>query len=217
MKKFLAFVVLALAIVVIIVISDKKDDVDTDENLSTQMPASLVEEENAVILADQKPGMAATVSYAKLAQPGFIIIYKTDTETNTKKVVGTSALLPAGENFNVEVTLTEETTSGDSISAELTADDGDGEYSEETDTPVLDGEEAVSSDGEISEDAPAIEEIVVSDLVEEEGYTLVEETVVEEEVMTDDESSDEEVMTEGETEEGEVMTDETTDEESTNQ
>lgn len=174
-----------------------------------------VEEENAVLLVDQ-PTQADdyVVSYAKLAQPGYVLIHSVNPETGESEVVGTSGLLTAGEHTNVRITKrsragTNERAARAALRASIVADNGDGAFNAEEDTAVLvEGDE--SSEVVESETATNPEELTeeeIGELLEEAGYTVVEENdgiteeIAESETMEADESDEMTESEEGQAEE----------------
>ncbi|MBU2103547.1 hypothetical protein KKD81_00600 [Patescibacteria group bacterium] len=155
-------------------------------NNAKEVEASLVSDENAVLVSDQQPADETVVTYAKLSKPGYVVVYSADTDGN-KSVLGTSELMSAGEHRNVHVKHRNGAISaGGSISAAIVADNGDGSFSEESDTDV-----AAEDDAMISEDADldlSISDEDLAALLEDAGYDLSAETetAVEEEMMEED-------------------------------
>jgi hypothetical protein len=175
-----------------------------------EVESSLVTEENAVLIEDQQPGEETTVAYAKLAQPGYVIVYVTDSSGN-KSVLGSSDLLPAGEHRKVIVRHRRGSNSnnGTTVSAAIVADDGDEVFSEE-DTEVVADDAVISVD--VTSDTELTDEELV-ELLDEAGYDVLEEEMnVEEENMEEENSpsdveeetplDDEEMGNEAESEEG---------------
>lgn len=152
-----------------------------------------VEEENAVLLVNQPAEEDSyVVSYAKLSEPGYVLIYGTNPTTGATEAVGTSDLLPAGEHTNVRITKrnrsgTNERAARMALRAAIVADNGDGAYSQ-ADTEVL----AEASGAEESEDATDPEELTgeeITELLEDAGYTVIEEgSATEEEGATTEEN-----------------------------
>lgn len=202
MKKGLVFFILIVLVVLAIIFVPGKD----------KAVESFVEEANAVIMADQQPGDSAVAHYVKLENSGYVVVYGQD-ENGVRTVLGTSALLPAGEHYNVVVTLSQPTQSGTTIQAEVVADNGD-EMFDESDEVVA----GVDADAMISEDATG--DIDLAAEAEAEGYSVVEsedesmeesEEVISEEMPAEESSeSTEEMMTEDES--TEEMTSEETSE-----
>lgn len=157
MKKFL-IVIVVLAILAVLFINKKDEYV------------SLVEEDNAVAVADQLPGEDVVVNYVKLNKPGYVSVYSD--VGGVKTLMGRSYLLPAGEHKDVKVKLNTVIRSGGRAKVYVQEDNGDGVFGEE-DINVLDenGEEVVS-EFDVSDDAPNTEDVIVEDLVSDEGYTI---------------------------------------------
>ncbi|MBU1293102.1 hypothetical protein KJ819_03515 [Patescibacteria group bacterium] len=157
-------------------------------NNSQQAEASLITDENAVLVSDQQPSDETVVTYAKLAQSGYVVVYSTDAAGN-KSVVGSSELMSAGEHRNVHVKHRNGAiVAGGTISAAIVVDDGDGSFSEESDTAVV-----AEDDAMISEDAELALNVSDEDLaalLEDAGYDLSAETEasVEEEQVTEENS-----------------------------
>lgn len=137
--------------------------------MSKKADTGLVTEENVVLLSDQQPDDETVVSYAKLAEPGYVTIYGTDANGN-QVVVGTSDLLPAGEHKNVRVhhRSGSSTKDGSTITAVVVADDGDGSYTAEDEViEEADDSALVSDEAELDTDLTDEE---LADLLEDAGY-----------------------------------------------
>ncbi len=172
---------------------------------------SLVEEANAIVVADQQPDEEEViVHYAKLSQPGYVIIYGVDATTGstTNEVIAVSPLLEAGEYKNLPVTKTVKSgyIKSNKVVARLVVDNGDGAFDVADDAVAADESgEAVESDAVISEDvedADVQTDEQIVDLLEEEGYTVNEEALDQgsSDEMTDDammEDGDDAMMDEG--------------------
>ncbi|HVW71575.1 MAG TPA: hypothetical protein VHB93_00270 [Candidatus Paceibacterota bacterium] len=135
--------------------------------------STLVTNDNAVLLQDQKPGTDTVVTYAKLSKPGYVVIYSTST-AGEKTVAGQSDLLTAGEHRDVHVHTTgTQVASGGTIVAAVVADNGDGTY-DANDTEVLAGDDAAAT-AEVSDTASLDESPSDADLaklLDEAGYDL---------------------------------------------
>lgn len=89
-------------------------------------------EENAVVAQDQKPGSAVVVSQVYLAAPGYVVIHEV-----SGKILGSSALLQAGQNNNVTVQLYRATKDGEMLHAMLHNELGHNTaFDEKVDMPV---------------------------------------------------------------------------------
>ena len=92
-------------------------------------------EENAVVVTEQRPGNTVTASIVYLAAPGYVVIHE-DVDGKPGAIIGASALLQAGENLNIRVTLSRSTEDGQKLHAMLHADtDGNGSFST-ADAPI---------------------------------------------------------------------------------
>ncbi|HVX90415.1 MAG TPA: hypothetical protein VHC20_02135 [Candidatus Paceibacterota bacterium] len=133
---------------------------------------TLVTNDNAVLLESQKPSDDMVVTYAKLAKPGYVVIYTSSTST-PKTVAGQSDLLTAGEHRNVHIHTNGTLTAGATITAAVVADDGNGTY-DDSDTEVLAGDDAAAS-AELSDTAVLDETPSDADLaakLDDAGYDL---------------------------------------------
>lgn len=160
----------------------------------------IVEENNAVLIIDQEPGDETEVQYAKLSQPGFVLILSTNSE-GERVVVGVSEFLEAGEYRTIDISHVGdfETQNGSSVSAVIVADNGDGVFSE-TDTQVLVDETAPGTTAMISDEADT--EIILTDeelasMLLAAGYNVNEEHLgdVNGEGLFDDDNNDDEIAT----------------------
>jgi len=182
-KVKIAIVIILLALIVIIATSSSKEEY-----------VSLVEEDNAVLVADQQPGDEVTVNYVKLDKPGYVSVYSKG-QNGAQELLGTSALLSAGEHRNVSVPLKKRVVSGNTVRIGVVADDGDGEFDQELDLNVLDEDgEEVSFEVVVVDDAPNAEEVDLADLADDAGYDVNEDS----DILDDSEemNDSEEEMTE---------------------
>lgn len=190
-SKIIVAVLLVVIIVVILVSRGREEYV------------ALVQEDNAVLVADQAPGDEVTVSYVKLKNPGYVSVYSKNA-SGTQELLGQSVLLSAGEHKNVSVKLTKKLRSGSTTHVVVNQDNGDGVFNEGDDAVVVsdDGQE-LASEIVILEDAPALEEVDLVLLAEEEGYMVnndndFESSVQDEADMNEgDANNDESTMEEG--------------------
>jgi hypothetical protein len=194
MKKFITILVIVIIVILIFVAFKGKDDYE-----------SIVTEDNAVLILDQQPSDdSVVVSYAKLSQPGYVLVSEVDSATNEPVVVGASELLSAGEHIGVTVLRRDSKNhaSDTTVTATIVADNGDGVYDEATDTEILtksnpEGtvEVEVFSEAMVSEDAEELVELSLeelAELLEEAGYNVNEQAMIEEyddSTMMDDDSS----------------------------
>lgn len=76
---------------------------------------------NPLIVQTQKPGTVFIVSSVNLREKGFVVIRK-DEGGNPAKIIGISIPLPAGENKNISIYLSEETRDGQTVYAMVHTD-----------------------------------------------------------------------------------------------
>jgi len=106
------------------------------ETTNTDTVSDMRVEENAVVTPEQRPGTAVTVAQVYLAAPGYVVIHE-DNNGEAGAILGASALLQAGENNNVSVTLSRTSKDGEKLWAMLHSEkDGDTTFNAQTDTPV---------------------------------------------------------------------------------
>lgn len=182
MKKLISLIIIVLVVWGLVILVQRWGTVPTYE--------ALVTEDNAVLLVDQQPGDDVVVSYAKLSQPGYVLVYGDNPATGLPAVLGTSTLLPAGEHRGI--TIRHGQSYSGRMNAKIVHDDGDGVFDEAADQAVLadDGTE-VSSEADTnvtaSEDVALTDEELVAEL-EAEGYD------VNEEALDDEATSEEQSM-----------------------
>lgn len=103
---------------------------------NTDTSSTMLAEENAVVVLEQRPGASATASIVYLLSPGFVVIHE-DNNGAPGAILGASALLQAGESKSVEVTLSRAARDGERLHAMLHTDaDANGTFSASVDTPV---------------------------------------------------------------------------------
>lgn len=81
---------------------------------------------NAIIVGDQRPGEEIAIELVETDRPTVVVIRANDYQTGP--VIGTSALLRAGNNTGVVVRLSRPSVDGETLYAVAYADDGDGVY-----------------------------------------------------------------------------------------
>ena len=74
--------------------------------------------ENAVVSLEQRPGKNVKIAQVYLAAPGYVVIYA-DTDGEATAILGSSALMPAGESSNIVVPVSRATVDGESLWAML--------------------------------------------------------------------------------------------------
>lgn len=106
------------------------------EDTGTNTVSGMRAEENAVIVAEQRPGSTVMVAQVYLAAPGYVVIHE-DAQGSAGAILGSSALLKAGENRDIAVTLNRPSKDGEKLWAMLHAEkDGNTSFSAVSDTPV---------------------------------------------------------------------------------
>lgn len=91
--------------------------------------------ENALVALEQKPGMTVVVSLVALGETGWVVIHDSD-DGLPGRILG-ARRLQAGEHSLVTVELLRGTEEGHSYIAMLHSDDGDGEFNNKTDLPIM--------------------------------------------------------------------------------
>ena len=111
-------------------------DQEPAENIDTNTVSGMRVEENAVVTPQQRPGGIVTVAQVYLAAPGYVVIHE-DESSAPGAILGSSALLQAGENTNVAVTLSRASRDGEKLWAMLHSEkEGNTTFSAQTDTPI---------------------------------------------------------------------------------
>src|SRR3989344_4402602 len=107
---------------------DPSDDLGNGPEEGASMDTSNVSgmhaEENMMIVSEQKPGASIRGSLIVLAAPGYLVIHE-DKDGAPGVILGASALLPAGENSNVPVTLSRASRDGETLHAMLHFEKGE--------------------------------------------------------------------------------------------
>lgn len=180
MKKTILWIVAAIVIILLAIYAYKAN------NPGLFGADTFVQEKDAVLLLDQKPSNSTTVTYAKLSKSGYVKIYSTKAN-GSKVLIGTSALLTAGEHRNIVIDNTTGTTqTGSTISANIVADNGDGVYSDDDSETLV----AISDKGasatvkEDAEESTSLDDHALEHQLAEAGYTVNNEEVAEEEATS---------------------------------
>lgn len=114
--------------------ADDKPDAPT-EQVSATPSQGMYAEENALVTSDQKPGGSVTISKVLLSQPGYVVIHVDHSEVG--QVIGSSALLAAGEHDNVRIELGRASKNGEILYAMLHAEqDGNAVFEASSDLHV---------------------------------------------------------------------------------
>jgi hypothetical protein len=101
--------------------------VTTNTTTGTPGGQNSVDTTNVINVAENVSGNSARITDAKLAKPGFIVIYRVNGNSDSE-ILGHSALLGADSYTNLEIKLTKSTTNNQALVAVLHEDDGDGKF-----------------------------------------------------------------------------------------
>ena len=136
-----------------VVTNDSADEGETDF-VPTDITSGMRFGKNAITSQVQRPGKSVNISKVYLAVPGYVVIYA-DTNGEDTPVLGSSALLPAGESSNVTVPISRATTDGETLWSVLHIEaNGDAKFNVDVDIEVQDDlGESISSYFEIKTNA----------------------------------------------------------------
>jgi len=172
MKKIVwLLVVIVLAIILVGVLTNK----DLDEYVFD----NFIDESNAVVLAEQVPGNRTVVSYTKLSEPGYVLVYRED-ENGDRVFLGSSDLIPMGDSFNVVVRHRNgmRTSSGTKVFAIAVSDNGDGVFDGEIDNNQIAQESEVDVDAG-AQDPSELTIAEIGELIEDAGFDVTAEEALE--------------------------------------
>ncbi|MEK7600545.1 MAG: hypothetical protein AAB463_01110 [Patescibacteria group bacterium] len=93
---------------------------------------------NALLVVDQRPGLAVRVELAAFDRPGFVVIQYAIVRPGARSYAGATALLAVGEHQGLEIVLSGPSKNGEGYVAVLYADDGDGRFDPLLDKPIAD-------------------------------------------------------------------------------
>lgn len=120
---------------------------------------------NKVVLAPTETGNFVTVETVTLTKPGFVVLYRVNSNSETD-VIGSTGLLNAGTQNNIEVQLDTVIARGQTIVAVLHEDDGDGKF------------EDTATDGYLgNENMPVVSDVDVVDIKTEDEDTKLQASV----------------------------------------
>lgn len=103
------------------------DEISGNDTVNTSTQTGTT---NSVRLAENETGNFANIASATLDRPGYVVIYKVNSNGNTT-LLGSTDLLAAGSHTDMQVQLDTVVAREETIVAVLFADtDGDGEFSE---------------------------------------------------------------------------------------
>ncbi len=109
----------------------------TGDSVGLPAQTGLVIGNNAIYVADQAPAQAVLVAVVRLEQTGLVVIHE-DKSGQPGQILGTSAVLSAGETKNLTpIKLSRLTKDGETLYAMLHLDDGDGVFDPAKDRPVF--------------------------------------------------------------------------------
>lgn len=128
----LVVVVVFSSIYYLIAVKKNAEPADLAEDTVSGMRA----EETALIVTEQRPGNSITVAQVYLAEPGYVVIHE-DNNGEAGAIIGSSALLQAGENNKIIVTLNRETRDGEKLWSMLHSEENNNSsFEASVDTPV---------------------------------------------------------------------------------
>jgi hypothetical protein len=113
--------------------TDETDEGTAQESNSTPSSQRIAEPTpsapvtNGVVLGEVEGGIVITVARATLLQPGYIVLYRINSNGETA-LAGKSGLLKAGTHTNVDIQLGAIAVERQAIVAVLHGDDGDGKF-----------------------------------------------------------------------------------------
>jgi hypothetical protein len=150
MNKKIIYLIVGLIVIAIALFAFNKllKEEVVEEPIITETP----EEEqveiisvNNLIVPDQAPGAEVFVEKVLLKTDedgGFVVIHRVTEDGDTGEVIGVSRYLEPGITENLVVVLNEDETVevGETVTAILYADDGNGVWNSETDMPITDDE-----------------------------------------------------------------------------
>jgi hypothetical protein len=107
--------------------TEMSEDSNTNNGADTSTATQGTETTNSVTLAENETGNFAVIATAQLSEPGYVAIYKANSNGQTS-YLGSTALLEAGVHTNVSVQLATIVAREETIVAVLHSDNGDGEF-----------------------------------------------------------------------------------------
>ena len=98
--------------------------------------------DNAIYVADQKPGSFVVINFVVVNKNGYVVIYD-NIRGRPGNTIGGTKLLPEGESRNVVASLARPVLDGESLFAIIHEDSGDGVFSPTLDVPFRDEEQNI--------------------------------------------------------------------------
>src|SRR5581483_2008793 len=94
-------------------------------------------DKNSISVSTHTPSSTAVIDSVTLTNPGFVAVYESS-NGQTGGILGSSNLLPAGEQKNLTISLSRKTTSGEMLITQVYKDNGDGKFDPEKDELIKD-------------------------------------------------------------------------------
>jgi len=94
--------------------------------------SGMLAEDNAIVAEEQRPGSSVTIAQVHLVGPGYVVVHE-----QSGAILGSSALLPAGNSNDVQVAVIRPTTDGETLDAMLHFErNGDSTFQNSADPPI---------------------------------------------------------------------------------
>lgn len=168
MKKIIAIIILLLILAIALFFIKDEDFMNRNDDKSV----SLVSEENALVALDQIPSDQTIVSYAKLSQDGYIILFNASSTDAKNKKIDASKFLEKGEYVNVVIEHSDyKPLNKSTIKVVGVADDGDKQFKADLDINQLTKESEIV----LHTDAKDLTQFKLEDIInviKEAGYTV---------------------------------------------
>lgn len=144
--------------------TDSSSVIDSDGGNGTGAPSDRTV--NSVVLAPTKTGNNVVVESATLNAPGYVVIYRVNSNSETE-VMGNSDLLLPGTYNNMTIQLDSIIALEQTIVATLHADDGDGVFEfPESDFYLGDSTQTIVSDVDVVDVSSEKEDVLLQEQVE---------------------------------------------------
>jgi len=131
MRKFIWLVVLIVVVLIVVALVLGGDSPEPTE--------SILADQNAVLVEDQKPADQTVVTFAKLSKPGFVALLGASSGTSTPALMGASDWLAAGEyrHLTIEHNDGQVLPHGSAVAIVTLADDGNKKFELGVDKEIL--------------------------------------------------------------------------------